>query len=79
MCPCMIVIVEKDICCSGTRDPEGPIVAANIRVILARRRSDSGGDVARRFMGFGLMRREPTGGVVFMSPVVSDWSACCPV
>ena len=62
MCPCMIVIVENDICCSGTRDPEGPMVAANIRVILARRRSDSGGEVARRFNGFGLIRRAATGG-----------------
>ena len=72
MWPCMIVMVEKDICCSGTREPDGPMVAANIRVILARRRSDSGGDVARRFIGFGLIRREPTGGVVTVSVATSD-------
>jgi hypothetical protein len=74
-----MVIVEKDICCSGTRDPEGPMVAANIRVILARRRSERGGDVARRFIGFGLIRRDPTGGVEVGSPVASGWPASCPV
>ena len=72
-----MVMVENDICCSGTRDPEGPIVAANMRVILARRRSDSGGEVARRFNGFGLIRRAATGGTATTPAEDSPISPCC--
>lgn len=59
-----MVMVEKDICCSGTLEPDGPIVAANILVTLVRRISESGGDVARRLRGFGLILLETVGSAV---------------